>query len=42
MWAAPLVTILVGYLLWLEAGWAGMVGTIVVFFVVPIQCKLIY
>lgn len=39
MWSAPLMAIIVGYLLWLEAGWAGMIGILVVFVVVPLQCK---
>lgn len=39
MWSAPLIALIVGYLLWIEAGWAGMVGLAVVFVVVPLQCK---
>lgn len=38
MWSAPLMAIIVGYLLLLEAGWAGMIGILVVFVVVPLQC----
>ncbi|GAB0087983.1 hypothetical protein DMENIID0001_023560 [Sergentomyia squamirostris] len=38
MWASPLVAMIVGYLLWLEVGWAGFVGIVVVFTVVPLQC----
>ncbi|KAG4077286.1 hypothetical protein HA402_009915 [Bradysia odoriphaga] len=37
MWSAPLMAIIVGYLLWIEAGWAGMIGILVVFVVVPLQ-----
>ncbi|XP_059613900.1 ATP-binding cassette sub-family C member 4-like [Phlebotomus argentipes] len=37
MWASPLMAIVVGYLLWIEVGWAGIVGIIVVFTVVPLQ-----
>lgn len=39
MWSAPLMTIIIGYMLWLEARWAGMIGIAVVFLVVPIQCR---
>lgn len=42
MWTAPLMSIVVGYLLYVEAGWAGMIGIAMVFIVVPIQCKYIY
>lgn len=38
MWSAPLMAIIVGYLLWIESGWAGMIGILVVFVVVPLQC----
>lgn len=37
MWTAPLLVIIVGYLLWVEVRWAGMFGLIIVFIVVPIQ-----
>lgn len=37
MWTAPLLVIIVGYLLWLEVRWAGMIGLLIVFIVVPIQ-----
>lgn len=40
MWSAPLFAIVVGYLLVVEVGWAGFVGILAVFLVVPIQCKL--
>lgn len=39
MWTAPLMSIIVGYLLFIEAQWAGMIGIAIVFIVVPIQCK---
>lgn len=39
MWSAPLMTIIIGYFLWLEARWAGMIGIAVVFLIVSIQCK---
>lgn len=41
MWSAPLMAIVVGYLLFIEVGWAGMIGIAIVFIVVPIQCKFI-
>lgn len=37
MWTAPLLVITVGYLLWIEVQWAGMLGLLVVFIIVPIQ-----
>lgn len=37
MWLAILVTFIVGYLLWVEAGYAGLIGIIIVFIVTPIQ-----
>lgn len=39
MWAAPLFAIIVGYLLVVEVGYAGLVGILAVFLVVPIQCE---
>lgn len=39
MWTAPLLTIIVGILLWMEIGVAGLIGIIIVFIVVPIQSK---
>lgn len=39
MWTAPLMALIVGYLLWIEVGWAGMIGIAIVFIVVPIQSK---
>lgn len=39
MWTAPLMALIVGYLLWVEIRWAGMVGIAIVFIVVPIQSK---
>lgn len=39
MWTAPLLVIIVSYLLWIEVKWAGMIGILVVFIVVPIQSK---
>lgn len=38
MWTAPLMALIVGYLLFIEVGWAGMIGIAVVFIVVPLQC----
>lgn len=40
MWTAPLLVIVVGYLLWIEVRWAGMFGLLIVFIVVPIQSNL--
>ncbi|XP_031635712.1 multidrug resistance-associated protein 4-like [Contarinia nasturtii] len=37
MWTAPLLVVTVGYLLWIEIKWAGMLGLLVVFVIVPIQ-----
>lgn len=39
MWGAPLTTIIAVVLLWEETGWAGMVGLIIVFIVVPVMSK---
>lgn len=39
MWSAPLFAIVVGYLLIAEVGYAGLVGILAVFLVVPIQCE---
>ncbi|XP_055302579.1 ATP-binding cassette sub-family C member 4-like isoform X2 [Sitodiplosis mosellana] len=37
MWTAPLLTLIVGILLWIEIGIAGIIGIVIVFIVVPIQ-----
>ncbi|XP_044588303.1 probable multidrug resistance-associated protein lethal(2)03659 isoform X2 [Cotesia glomerata] len=37
MWSAPLTTIIIGYFLYTEAGYAGILGIGAVFIVVPIQ-----
>ncbi|XP_060530992.1 ATP-binding cassette sub-family C member 4-like isoform X2 [Cylas formicarius] len=37
MWQAPIVTLCVLYFMWLEAGYAGVVGITCVFIVVPLQ-----
>lgn len=37
MWASPIITFIVTYFLWAEAGWAGLIGIATVFVVVPIQ-----
>lgn len=39
MWAAPLMTVIAGVLLWHEIQWAGMVGMAIVFIVVPLQSE---
>lgn len=41
MWTAPLMALVVGYLLFIEVGWAGMIGIAIVFVVVPIQCECV-
>lgn len=37
MWIAPTISIIVAYFLWMEAGYAGIVGIATVFVVVPLQ-----
>jgi ATP-binding cassette subfamily C (CFTR/MRP) protein 4 len=37
MWLSVIVTIIVGYLLWAEAGLAGLIGIIIIGIVTPIQ-----
>ncbi|XP_066582134.1 probable multidrug resistance-associated protein lethal(2)03659 isoform X2 [Prorops nasuta] len=37
MWSAPLSAIIIGYFLYAEAGYAGLIGILAVFTVVPIQ-----
>lgn len=37
MWSAPLLTIIVGFLLWREAGLGGLIGMGVIFVVTPLQ-----
>lgn len=39
MWCAPLLSIVIGYLLYNEVGYAGFIGMAVVFTVVPLQCE---
>lgn len=39
MWTAPLLTIIVAILLWIEIGIPGIIGIMIVFVVVPIQSK---
>lgn len=39
MWSAPLCSIVIGYLLYREVGYAAFVGMLVVFLVVPVQCE---
>ena len=40
MWIAPTSALIITYLLWTEAGIAGLIGIIPVFIVVPVQSKL--
>lgn len=37
LWMAPLLTLIIGVLLWQEIGWAGVIGIMIVFVIVPIQ-----
>lgn len=39
IWSAPLSTFVAGILLWREAKWAGILGMVIVFIVVPLQSK---
>lgn len=39
IWCSPLLVSIVGYLLWQEVRWAGLIGLAIVFIIVPIQSK---
>lgn len=39
MWCAPLLSIVIGWLLYREVGWPAFIGMGVVFLVVPLQCE---
>lgn len=39
LWCSPLLMFVIGYLLWLEVQWAGLIGMAIVFIIVPIQSK---
>lgn len=39
LWTAPVLTIIVGYLLWREVGVSGLAGIVVILAVVLIQSK---
>lgn len=39
LWCSPLLVLAIGYLLWLEVRWAGLIGMAIVFIIVPIQSK---
>lgn len=39
MWVAPTTALFVAYFLWDEAGYAGIIGIIPVFLVLPLQSK---
>lgn len=41
MWSAPLSTLIIAYFLYIEAGYAGLIGIAAVFVVVPIQCEFL-
>lgn len=42
MWIAPLLTIIVGCLLWNEIGYAGLIGIAIIFVIVPIQSRFFF
>lgn len=39
LWTAPLVTFLVGCLMWNDVGWTGLIGIFIIFCVVPVLSK---
>lgn len=39
LWCSPFLVLAVGYLLWLEVQWAGLIGMAIVFIIVPIQSE---
>lgn len=39
MWVAPTTALIIAYFLWVDAGYAGLIGIIPVFIVVPLQSK---
>lgn len=39
MWVSPTAALIVMYFLWVEAGYAGVIGMIPVYLVVPLQSK---
>lgn len=39
LWVSPMLTLVVGILLWFEVGLAGLIGIVVVFTVVPLLSK---
>lgn len=39
LWTAPLLTLIIGVLLWIETGMAGLIGVAVIFVIVPIQSE---
>lgn len=39
MWIAPLMAVIITYILWLEARWAAMIGLAVLITIVTVQCK---
>lgn len=42
LWVSPLMTIIAIYILWIEVRWAGIIGTAVIFIIVPIQSNFSY
>lgn len=39
MWSSPLITLIAAILLWREVQWAGLIGMVIVFIIVPVQSK---
>lgn len=42
MWIGPTVALIIMYLLYNEAGYAGIIGVVVVFIVTPLQSEFLY
>lgn len=40
LWTAPLLTLIIGVLLWFETRMAGLIGIGIIFIVVPIQSEI--
>lgn len=37
LWTAPLLAFIVGWIMWIEVGFVGVIGILVIFSIVPIQ-----
>lgn len=42
LWASPLLTLIVAYLMWIEIGFVGLIGIFVVLTIVPISSKYVW